>query len=569
MDRPYDIVQTEAEEVYRVRARGTQLMRQPLLFRGTAFTAEQRRALGLTGLLPYGESTIESQVRRTYAQYQRQSDHLQKNVYLTSLRDRNEVLFYRLLSEHLEEMLPIIYTPTIGNMIERYSHEYRRPRGVFLSIDHQDAIEESLRNFGAGAEDVDLIVATDSEGILGIGDQGVGGVEISIGKLTVYIAAAGIHPRRVIPVVLDVGTDNQSLLNDPMYLGNAHARVRGQRYDDFIDAYVTIAHRLFPNAVLHWEDFGADNARAILDRYGETVCTFNDDMQGTAAVTLAAVVAGVGVAESRMRDQRVVILGPGTAGVGIADFLREALVRDGLSSEEAVRRIWLVGRNGVLSDDMSSELRPYQQPYARPAAEVSEWESLQGGRGLGEVVAQVHPTILIGTSTRTGAFTEQIVREMARHTARPIIFPLSNPTTKAEAVPEDLIRWTEGRALVATGSPFPPVEYGGVRYKIAQANNALVFPGLGLGTIVARAHRISDGMLLASSVAVARLADAQRPGAALLPQVQYLRPVSAAVAVEVARTAAEEGLAHGDTDNLIQRVHEAMWRPEYPPIDPI
>ncbi len=569
MDRPYEIVPTKTGEIYRVRARGTQLMRQPLLFRGTAFTEDQRRALGLTGLLPQGVSTIEGQVRRTYAQYQRQADDLQKNVYLTSLRDRNEVLFYRLLSEHLEDMLPIIYTPTIGTAIERYSHEYRRPRGVFLSIDHQDAIEESLRNFGAGSEDVDLIVATDSEGILGIGDWGVGGVEISIGKLTVYVAAAGIHPRRVIPVVLDVGTDNQALLNDPKYLGNRHARVRGQRYDDFIDAYVTTAHRLFPHALLHWEDFGADNARALLDRYGEKVCTFNDDMQGTAAVTLAAAVAAVQASDSRMRDQHVIILGPGTAGVGVADFLREAMVRDGLSSEEAVRRIWLVGRDGVLTDDMGSALRPFQVPYARPAAEGSEVQVKRGGRGLSEVVAHVHPTMLIGTSTRTGAFNEQIVREMARHIPRPIIFPLSNPTAKAEAVPEDLIRWTEGRALVATGSPFPPVRYEGVTYKVAQANNALVFPGLGLGTIVARARHISDGMLLASAEAVARLTNAQQPGAALLPQVQDLRSVSAAVAVEVARTAGEEGLAQADTDDLIQRVHEAMWQPEYPHIEPV
>src|SRR5688572_1608352 len=344
MERPYEIVQTETGPVYRIRARGTQVMREPLVFRGTAFTQEERAALGLVGLLPHGVTTIDSQSKRVYAQYVRAKDDLAKNVYLTSLRDRNEVLFYRLLSEHVDEMLPIIYTPTIGQAIERYSHEYRRPRGVFLSIDHQDQIEQSLANFGRAADEVDLIVATDSEGVLGIGDQGIGGIEIAIGKLTVYIAAAGIHPRRVIPVVLDAGTDNQALLTDPMYLGNRHARVRGKQYDEFIDAYVRAAHRMFPHAMLHWEDFGVDNARRILDRYADEVCTFNDDMQGTAAVALAAAAAGVRAAGSRMRDQRVVVLGPGTAGVGIADFLREAMVRDGLVPHEADRRIWLVGR---------------------------------------------------------------------------------------------------------------------------------------------------------------------------------------------------------------------------------
>src|SRR3954469_3526961 len=322
MERPYEIVETDTGPVYRVRARGPQVMREPHIFRGTAFGLEERAALGLVGLLPQGVSTIDGQTKRVYAQYLRSRDDLAKNVYLTALRDRNEVLFYRLLSEHIDEMLPIIYTPTIGQAIQRYSHEYRRPRGVFLSIDHQDLIEESLRNFGRSPDEVDLIVATDSEGILGIGDQGVGGIEIAIGKLAVYTAAAGIHPRRVIPVVLDMGTDNLELLNDEMYLGVRHARVRDQRYDDLIDAYVTTATKLFPHAMLHWEDFAAGNARRILNRYADQVCPFNDDMQGTAAVVLAAAFAGVRAAGTRMRDQRVVIHGAGTAGVGIADIIR-------------------------------------------------------------------------------------------------------------------------------------------------------------------------------------------------------------------------------------------------------
>ena len=565
MERPYDIVATDRGETYRLRARGTAIMREPLIFRGTAFTPEERSSLGLVGLLPDGVTTLDSQSRRVYAQYLRQQDDLAKNVYLTALRDRNEVLFYRLLSEHVDEMLPIIYTPTIGQAIERYSHEYRRPRGVFLSIDHVEQIEESLTNFGRESDEVDLIVATDSEGILGIGDQGVGGIEIAIGKLTVYIAAAGIHPRRVLPVVLDVGTDNHALLTDPMYLGNRHSRVRGERYDAFIDKYVETAHRMFPNALLHWEDFGVDNARRILDRYARDICTFNDDMQGTAAVALAAAVAGVRAAGSRMRDQRIVIHGPGTAGVGIADFLREAMVRDGLSPEQAARRVWLVGRRGVLTDDMGSALRDFQVPYARPADEVRGW----GGTDLAATVTQVGPTMLIGTSTQPGAFSEQIVRDLAQRVERPVIFPLSNPTSRIEATPEDLLRWTDGRALVATGSPFPPVQHGGVTYSVAQANNALVFPGLGLGVVVSRAQRITDGMIQAAADAVAGLVDVGVRGAPLLPPVADLRRVSAVVAVAVAEAAAAEGVAQVEMTDPIQQVHQAMWQPVYPRLEAV
>jgi malate dehydrogenase (oxaloacetate-decarboxylating) len=565
VNHPYEIVATDVGPVYRVRARGNRVMREPLIFRGTAFTPEERSQLGLVGLLPDGVSTIDAQVLRVYAQYRRQGDDLGKNVYLTALRDRNEVLFYRLLGEHLEEMLPIIYTPTIGQAIERYSQEYRRPRGVFLSIDHPEQIEESLDNFGRSGDEVDLIVATDSEGILGIGDQGVGGIEIAIGKLTVYIAAAGIHPRRVLPVVLDVGTDNQSLLTDPMYLGARHPRVGGERYDAFIDAYVQAARRKFPHALLHWEDFGVTNARRILDRYSPDVCTFNDDMQGTAAVALAAAVAGVRAAGSGMREQRVVVYGPGTAGVGIADFLREAMVRDGLPRDEATRRIWLVGRRGLLTDDMGDALRDFQVPYARPADETAGW----GATTLADTVRHVAPTMLIGTSTGAGAFTEPIVREMARRTARPIIFPLSNPTSLIEALPSDLLRWTDGRALVATGSPFDPVEHAGITYDIGQANNALVFPGLGLGVTVSRARRISDEMIQACADAVAGLVDVSRPGAALLPPMSDLRAVSATVAVAVAQAAAAEGLAQVDLDDPIAQVHEAMWQPAYPVIEAV
>ena len=569
-EAPYELGSAADGYPVRIRARGRLVLTTPMLNRGTAFTPEQRRVLGLQGLLPSGVSTLEGQLRRVYAQYLRQPDDLAKNVFLANMRDRNEVLFYRLLSDHLEEMLPIVYTPTVGKAIERYSHEYRRPRGVFLSVNHPEEVEESLRNYGLDADDVDLLVATDSEGILGIGDQGVGGIDISIGKLAVYIAAAGLHPRRVIPVVLDVGTDNLRLLNDEMYIGNRHARVRDQRYDDLIDAYVTAASKLFPHAMLHWEDVGASNARRILNKYASQVCTFNDDMQGTAAVVLAAAFAAVKAAGSRMRDQRVVIHGAGTAGIGIADMMREAMIRDGLTAQEATGRFWAVDSRGLLTDNYPGVLRDFQQPYARPATELAASPRQPGDSiTLADVVANANPTMLIGTSTQASAFTEPIVRHMASTVNRPIIMPLSNPTSKAEAVPEDLIRWTDGRALVATGSPFPPVNYGGRSYTVAQSNNALVFPGLGLGVSVVRARRITDAMIAAAADAVAAFADPAGPGGALLPPVTDLRTVSAAVAIAVAQTANEHGLAEQPLTDPVTQIHQAMWRPEYPQFKPI
>jgi malate dehydrogenase (oxaloacetate-decarboxylating) len=567
---PYELGSAADGYPVRIRARGRSVLTTPMLNRGTAFTPEQRQALGLQGLLPRGVSTLEGQLRRVYAQYRRQPDDLAKNVMLGNMRDRNEVLFYRLLAEHLEEMLPIVYTPTVGKAIEQYSHEYRRPRGVFLDVNHPEDVEESLRNYGLDSEDVDLLVATDSEGVLGIGDQGVGGIDISIGKLAVYVAAAGLHPRRVIPVVLDMGTDNLRLLNDEMYIGNRHARVRDQRYDELIDAYVTAASKLFPHAMLHWEDFGASNARRILNKYASQVCTFNDDMQGTAAVVLAAAFAGVKAAGTQMRDQRVVIHGAGTAGIGIADMMREAMIREGLTEEEATGRFWAVDSRGLLTDNYAGALRDFQQPYARPAAEIATWPRRPGDSiTLADVVANANPTMLIGTSTQSGAFTEHIVRHMASIVDRPIIMPLSNPTSKAEAVPEDLIRWTDGRALVATGSPFPPVSHGGRTHTIAQSNNALVFPGLGLGVAVVRARRITDAMITAAADAVAAFTDPTGPGAALLPPVTDLRTVSAAVAIAVAQAAEEQGLAEQPLTDPVKQIHQAMWRPEYPSFEPI
>jgi len=566
--RPYDLVSTPEGMVARVRLRGTSVLASPMLNRGTAFTLAEREALGLTGLLPEGVSTIEGQLRRVYAQYLRQPDDLAKNLHLASTRDRNEVLFYRLLTEHIEEMLPIIYTPTIGTAIERYSYEFGRPRGVFLSVDHPGQVETAFRNYGLGSQDVDLIIATDSEGILGIGDWGVGGIQIAIGKLAVYVAAAGLHPRRIIPVVLDAGTDNPALLAEDMYPGNRHPRVRDERYDELIDTYVSVATRLFPNALLHWEDFGAGNAHRILAKYAGSCLTFNDDIQGTAAVALAAVLGAVRAAGTRLGDQRVVIYGAGTAGIGIADALRQVMIAEGLSPADATRCFYAIDSKGLLTSDYPGPLRDFQVPYARPAAEVDGWPRDGEGRiGLAEVVTRSHPTMLIGTSTQLGAFTEAIVTEMATHVRRPIIMPLSNPTSHAEARAADLIAWTQGRALIATGSPFEPVSYRGVTYPIAQANNALVFPGLGLGVTVCRARRISDGMLAAAAQALADLSEAGTPGAPVLPLVTSLRTVSAAVAAAVALAAQAEGLADAPLEDPADQVRRAMWVPAYPRIE--
>jgi malate dehydrogenase (oxaloacetate-decarboxylating) len=572
VDRPYELTSEAGRMVARVRLRGASVLASPLLNRGTAFTVAERTELGLTGLLPDRVSTIEGQLARVYAQYLRQPDDLSKNLYLANLRDRNEVLFYRLLIDHIEELLPIVYTPTVGTAIERYSHEFRRPRGVYLSVNHPDQVEAAFRNYGLGPDEVDLIVATDSEGILGIGDWGVGGIQIAIGKLAVYIAAAGLHPRRVIPVVLDTGTDNPALLDDDMYVGIRQPRVRGERYDELIDTYVSTATRMFPHAMLHWEDFGAANARRILTKYEQTCCTFNDDMQGTAAVVLAAAIRAVQAAGTRWRDQRVVIHGAGTAGVGIADALVLEMTADGLSQDEAASRVYALGSRGLLTTDYPGTLRDFQVAYARPAAEVEDWpRDADGGIGLAETVARSRPTMLIGTSTQPGVFSEAIVTEMAAHTDRPIIMPLSNPTSRAEAQPADLINWTHGRALVAAGSPFPPVTLDGVRYDIAQANNALIFPGLGTGVIVSRASRVSAGMLAAAAEALAALAGegASGPGAALLPAVTSLRSVSAAVATAVAEAAQAEGLAQAELTDPAAQVRDAMWFPDYPDVLPV
>jgi len=556
----------EGAGCYETKTRGMAVLTTPLLNKGTAFTAEERETLGLTGLLPPVISTLEAQVTCAYAQYQRLPDALSKNIYLTALHDRNEVLFFRVLSEHLREMIPIVNDRTVGLAMEQYHHECRRPRGVYLSIDHADGIEEAFGNLGAGAGDIDLILATDAEQIFGIGDWGVGGIEVSIGKLAIYTAAGGIDPTRVIPVMLDVGTNRAGLLADPMYPGNRHARVRGARYDAFIESYVKAAAKLFPNALLQWEDFGPGNGRRILEKYRGQIRTFSDDLQGTGAIVLAAAVSAMRICGTLLRNQRIVVFGSGVAGIGIADLIRDVMIEEGLSAQDATRRFWCVDIHGLLTSDMGDRLQDYQATYARPASEVKGWKREGADAsiiGLTEVIRQVRPTMLVGTSGASGAFREGIVRDMARQVDRPIIFPLSSPASFAEATPADLVAWTDGRALIATGSQFTPVTHKGITHVIGQASNAMLYPGLGLGTIVSRARLISVGMLAAAANALSSLVAVRLPGASLLPHIDDLRSVTVTVAVAVAEAAVVEGLATVELPDIVQKVEDAMWQPEY------
>lgn len=574
-------------------ARGYDVLRDPALNKGTAFSQSERKALGLNGLLPpVITRELEPQLDRAYKAYHAAPTDLAKHIYMWRLHDNNVTLFYALLQRHMLEMLPVVYDPVVGEAIENYSEVMTRPRGVFLSIDDPQGVEAKLAAFGAGADDIDLLVASDAEEILGIGDWGSNGIDISIGKLAVYTAAAGVDPHRVIPVVLDVGTDNEKLLNDPLYIGYRHSRVRGKAYDDFIDAYVTAAKKLFPKAMLHWEDFGSTNARRILGRYRDKVATFNDDMQGTGAIVLSGLLNAVARTGTKWTEQRVVVFGSGTAGVGIADQIRDLMVHHGLSSEEATRRLWLVDLPGLLTAEMTDGLLDFQRPYARPEAEVAgyvrtqceeipsaetRWPEMAALRAkaavkggiidLATVVDAVKPTILIGTSTTPQQFKENIVRSMAANVEHPIIFPLSNPTLLHEATPTQLLTWTKGKAFVATGAPFDDVVLDGVTYQIGQANNAALYPGLGLGIIVSRASKVSDEMIFAAAQAVAGLAPEPTPGASLLPSNADLRTTSSVVAIEVARTAINHGLSEQKLENVVEDVRQAQWWPTYCPIE--
>ena len=538
------------------------ILQNPLTNKDTAFTQEERAKYGLTGRLPVVVETLEQQATRAYRQFSSYEKDIEKYIFLDQLHNRNEVLYYKLLIDHLAEMLPVVYDPTVGEAIKKWSRDYRRSRAVYLDVNHPENIRASFETLGLGADDVDLIVVSDAEEILGIGDWGVNGTDISVGKLAVYTAAAGIHPDRAIAVNLDVGTDNEALLNDPAYLGNRHARVRGERYDALIASYLKTAAEMFPNALLHFEDFGPSNARRILVENRRQYRIFNDDMQGTGAIVMAAVFSGLKVTKQTFAEQRLVVYGAGTAGTGMADQISAAMEREGLSREEAKQRVWLIDINGLVTDDMDG-LPDYQQEYARPAAEVVDWAKTDGKIGLLEVVKQVKPTILIGTSTDHGAFTEDVVKTLCAGVERPILLPLSNPTEKIEVMPSEAIKWSDGKALISVGIPVPPVPYKGVNYEIGQANNAMLYPGLGLGVIVSGAKHVTDGMLLAAAEAVASQVNPQDEGASLLPSVNNLRASSATVAVAVAKQAVKDGVATKQPENWVQAVQDAMWQAVY------
>jgi malate dehydrogenase (oxaloacetate-decarboxylating) len=543
--------------------RGMDLLDRSGLNKGTAFTQEERSNLGLHGLLPPHVEKLEEQVVRAYEAYSRKDDDLERHIYLRGLQDSNEVLFYRLLLDHIEEMTPMVYTPVVAQACQQFSHIYRRPRGLFISYPLRDSISALLRN--RPNVDVDVIVVTDGERILGIGDQGVGGLGIPIGKLSLYTLIGGVRPQRTLPMVLDVGTNNAERLDDPEYIGWRHERITGQEYFDFIDQFVQAVKKELPETCLQWEDFATSHARPILQRYHDELLTFNDDIQGTAAVALGAVLGAVNVTGKNLTDQQIVMFGAGSAGIGVADGLRAAMKDDGLSEPKACSHFWVIDRNGLLHSGRK-DLTPEQSVYAQPADRVSEWTQTSNGQiGLADVIGKIEATTVIGLSTVGGAFTEAIVREMARKVQRPIIFPLSNPTAKSEAKAEDLIRWTDGRALVATGSPFAPVSYAGRIIPIAQCNNVFIFPAMGLGVIASGSRRVTDAMMLAAARTLAANSPALKDSSAsLLPPLTDIRRVAAEIAVAVGVAAQKEGHAPKmSEEKLRQRVMQEQWTPSY------
>jgi malate dehydrogenase (oxaloacetate-decarboxylating) len=543
--------------------RGMDLLGRQGLNKGTAFTEEERSEFGLHGLLPPYVESLDQQARRAYEAYEGKDDDLERHIYLRALQDTNEVLFYRLLLDHIEEMTPMVYTPVVALACEQFSHIYRRPRGMFISYPNRESIRSFLQN--RPNREVDVIVVTDGERILGIGDQGIGGLGIPIGKLSLYTLIGGIRPERTLPIVLDVGTNNPERLKDPEYFGWRHERVTGQAYFDFVDQFVQAIKRELPETCLQWEDFATPHARPILERYRNQLLTFNDDIQGTAAVALGAILGAVKVTGRSLRDQQIVMLGAGSAGIGVADLLRAAMRDEGLTETEARSRFWVVDRDGLLHSGRA-ELTDDQKVYAQRQERVAEWPRGPNGQiGLAEVIGKIEATALIGLSTATGAFTEAIVREMARKVPRPIIFPLSNPTAKSEAKADDLVRWTDGRALVASGSPFAPVSYDGRTIPIAQCNNVYIFPAIGLALTASRARRVTDGMILASARALGEKSPAlQHPSASLLPALADVREVAVHIATAVGLEAQNAGVAPKTSeDELHQRVVATQWTPSY------
>ena len=537
--------------------RGIDVLRDPFLNKGTAFTNEERKEYGLVGMLPIGVQSIEDQAKQTYEHYQSKPNNFEKRKFLMEIFNTNRTLFYYLMSKHLVEFMPIVYDPVIADSIENYSHVFVQPQdAAFISIDAQDDIEDTLKNAAEG-RDIKLIVVSDAEAILGIGDWGTQGVDISVGKLMVYTAASGIDPRNVLPVSLDAGTDNEELLNDPLYLGNHHKRIYGDKYYEMVDKFVESARKLFPDVLIHFEDFGRSNADVILQKYQNEIPVFNDDIQGTGIICLAGVLGALNISKEKLEDQTFLTFGAGTAGCGIAQMMCDELVRNGMSEEEAKKHFYLVDKQGLLFEDTEG-LTPAQKPFVRQRSEFDNADELTN---LEAIVKAVHPTVMIGTSKQPGAFTESIVKEMAAHTERPIIFPISNPTKLLEAKAEDLIKWTDGRALVATGIPSDPVEYNGVTYTIGQANNALVYPGVGFGSIAAKAKVVNEKMLAAAAHALGGIVDASQPGAPVLPPVAKLTEFTQTVAETVAQSAIDQGIA--GVSDAHKAVADMKWEPKY------
>lgn len=535
------------------------ILNNPFLNKGTAFTLEERQELGLIGLLPPYVQTIEEQAAETYAQLQTKANDLEKRLFLMEIFNTNRTLFYYLFSHHLEEFNPIVYDPTIADTIEGYSNLFVNPQYAgYLDINHPEHIEETLRN-AAGGRDIRLIVVTDAEEILGIGDWGANGVDISVGKLMVYTGAAGIDPATVLPLVIDAGTNRESLRNNPNYLGNRHERVRGDRYYDFIDKFVNTAEKLFPKLYLHWEDFGRSNAANILEKYRKDIPTFNDDIQGTGIVTLGGIFGSLAVTGEKLTDQVYLCFGGGTAGAGIASRVLREMVTMGLSEEDAYKRFFMVDKQGLLFDDMD-DLTPEQRPFAKTRSDYPNADKLTD---LLEVVKTVKPTILVGTSTVPNTFTKEVVEAMCENTERPMIFPLSNPTKLAEATAEDLIAWSDGKAFVATGIPAGTVSYKGVDYVIGQANNALIYPGLGLGMLASEASLLTDEMIGAAAHSLSGIIDMSKPGAPVLPPFKYVADVSIRVAEAVAKTAQKQGLARAEETDMVKAVQNMKWYPKY------
>ncbi|EGP5068421.1 NAD-dependent malic enzyme [Enterococcus faecium] len=538
---------------------GLNLLNNPFLNKGTAFTKEERAKYGITGMLPSTVQTLEQQSVQAYGQYLSKQTDLEKRIFLMNLFNTNRTLFYKLMGEHLVEFMPVVYDPVVADSIEQYNEIFLKPQdAAFLSIDEPENIKASLKN-AADGRDIRLIVVTDAEGILGMGDWGVNGVDIAIGKLMVYTAAAGINPAQVLPVSIDAGTNNEELLNNPLYLGNRHARVEGETYYEFIDQFVQSATELFPELLLHWEDFGRGNAATILEKYEDKITTFNDDIQGTGIVVLAGVLGGLNISGEQLKDQTILTFGAGTAGVGIANILLDEMIRQGVPEEEARQHFYQVDKQGLLFEDTKG-LTPGQIPFARKRSEFTNADELTN---LEAVVKEIHPTIMIGTSTQPGAFTEEIVKEMAAHTPRPIIMPLSNPTKLAEAKAKDLIEWTDGKALVGTGIPAADVEYNGVTYQIGQANNALMYPGLGLGLIASTSTRVNAEIISQASRALGGIVDVTKPGAAILPPVAKITEFSQTIAETVAKSVVAQKLNREEITDIKEAVESAKWVPEY------